>query len=116
MGRPKGAKNKRSLKVEEIAARFDIDPFEVLMMIAAGDWKGLGFEEKTHTTFTPQGIEVEEENVPVAQRCMAAREAVKYLHTQKHHIRHEISEEEFKGLLRERILMVEPLLLNSEND
>lgn len=83
MGRPKGAKNKRTLLVEEIAMRFDIDPFEVLMMVAAGDWKGLGYAEKSKTTFTLQGIEVEEDNVPLAQRVQAAKEAAKYLYAQK---------------------------------
>jgi len=82
-GRKKGSKNKRNLRVEEIAARFEIDPFEVLMMISSGDWKGLGFEAKTKTTFTPQGIEVEEDNVPIVQRCMAAKEATRYLYSQK---------------------------------
>jgi len=83
MGRPKGAKNKRNYIVERIAAKFELDPFEVLMMIAVGDWKGLGFEAKTRTTFTPQGIEVEEEVIPIAQRCIAAKEATKYLYTPK---------------------------------
>ncbi len=83
MPRPKGSKNRRTRLVEEIADRFDIDPFEVLMMIAAGDWKGLGYETKSKITYTAQGIEVEEENVPLAQRCQAAKEAAKYLYAQK---------------------------------
>jgi hypothetical protein len=82
-GRPKGVKNTRTRTIEEIAAKFDIDPFEVLMMIAAGDWEGLGFAAKSRTSFTPQGIEIEEDNVPLAQRCQAAKEAAKYLYSQK---------------------------------
>lgn len=82
-GRQSGTPNKRTLKVEEIASQFDIDPFEVLMMIAAGDWKGLGFDERSKTTFSPQGIEIEEDNVPLSQRCQAAKEAAKYLYSQR---------------------------------
>ena len=63
MGRPKGAKNKRSMTVEMIASRYDLDPFDILMMVATGDWRGLGFQNKTKSTFTMNGIEVEEENI-----------------------------------------------------
>jgi len=82
-GRPKGLPNKRTRLVEEIAAKFDIDPFEVLMMVAAGDWKGLGYETKSKTIFTPQGIEMEEDNVTLSNRVAAAKEAAKYLYSQK---------------------------------
>ncbi len=85
-GRPKGSKDKRTLGIEMIAAKFNLDPFEVLMMISNGDWKGLGFEEKTKITYTMNGIEVEEENVPLAQRCAAAKEAARYLYSQKHNV------------------------------
>lgn len=83
MARTKGSKNKRSFDAEELALRFDVDPLEVLLMIAAGDWKSLGFEEKSRTSFTPQGIEILEDNVPLSQRCQAAKEAAKYLYAAK---------------------------------
>lgn len=102
-GRPKGAKNKRNFNVEVIASRFALDPFEILMMIAVGDWKGLGFEEKTKTTFTMNGIEVEEENIPIRERCNAAKEATRYLYTQKHSLTHEISDDELKELLKMKL-------------
>ena len=72
--------------VEEIAMKFDLDPFEILMMIACGDWKGLGYENKTKTTFTAQGIEVEEENIKLSDRVSAAKEAARYLHSPKQSI------------------------------
>jgi hypothetical protein len=101
MGRPKGAKNIRTFKVEEIASRYALDPFEVLMQIAVGDWKKLGFDAKTKTTFTPQGIEIEEDNVPLAQRCNAAKEAVKYLYPQKREIQRVTKEEAIEILENE---------------
>ena len=82
-GRPKGVKNLRTRTIEEIASKFNIDPFEVLMMVAVGDWQGLGYESKTKTTFTMQGIEVEEENIKLSDRVQAAKEASKYLYSQK---------------------------------
>jgi len=96
MGRPKGAKNKRTLEVEIIANRFKINPFEVLMMIAAGDWKGLGYKAKTRKVFTNSGDVNEEENVPLEQRNMAAREATKYLYPQKNKVELSTGQEGFK--------------------
>lgn len=83
MGRPKGSKNKHTFQVEEIARRFDKEPFEILMMVANGDWEGLGFKAETRTVFTPQGIEMEEDNVPLRERTAAAKEAAKYLYSAK---------------------------------
>ncbi len=115
MARPKGAKNKRSIEVEIIASKFDKDPFEILMMIASGDWRGLGFETKTKTTFSPQGIEIEEENVPIAQRAFAAKEATRYLHAPKQNQR-ELDEQEFLALLRQRALLLSPKLITPTDD
>lgn len=82
-GRPRGIKNTRTRLVEEIAAKFKVDPFEVLMMVAAGDWKALGYDSKTKTTFTQAGIEVEEDKVTLTNRVAAAKEAAKYLYAAK---------------------------------
>jgi hypothetical protein len=82
-GKPKGAKNKHSFNAEEIANKFDLEPLEVLMMICAGDWNGLGFNEKTKTSFTNAGIEFEEDHVKLEQRISAAKEASKYLYSAK---------------------------------
>lgn len=83
MARPKGSKNKRSFEVEEIAAKYDLNPFEVLMMVSAGDWKGLGFDSATKTSFTAAGIEFEEPNIKLSDRVQAAKEAAKYLFSTK---------------------------------
>lgn len=82
-GRKAGSKNKRTIIVEEIAARFDVDPFEVLMMVAAGDWKGLGFDSASKVSYTSAGIEFVEPNIKLSDRVQAAKEASKYLYSQK---------------------------------
>lgn len=82
-GRKAGSKNKRTLMVEEIAARFDLDPFEVLMMVVAGDWKGLGYDAASKVSYTSAGIEFEEPNIKLSDRVQAAKEASKYLYAQK---------------------------------
>lgn len=86
--RTKGSKNKHSFQVEELAQKFDVEPFEILMQIATGNWKFFGFSGPTKTTFTPQGIEVEELNIRMQERCQAAKDACKYLYSQKQAIAH----------------------------
>jgi len=82
-GRIKGVTNKRTRNIEEIAAKFSIDPFEVLMMVAAGDWKGLGYDSPMRTSFAASGIEFEELWIKLSDRVQAAKEASKYLYSQK---------------------------------
>lgn len=108
-GRPKGSKNRRTLMVEEIAARFDIDPFEVLMMVAAGDWKGLGYKSECRTSFAASGIEFEEPVIKLADRVNAAKEASKYLYSQKQAVQidlkqlHRMTDIEFDTFKNEQI-------------
>lgn len=82
-GRSKGTPNKRTLLVEEIAAKYDLDPFDFLMKVVNNDWKALGFSEEKKTIFTPQGIEMEENNIKLDHRIQAAKFASKYLYSEK---------------------------------
>lgn len=82
-GRSKGTPNKRTLLVEEMAAKYGVDPFEVLLMVATGDWKGLGFDAASKVSYSNAGIEFEEPNIKLSDRVQAAKEAAKYLHSQK---------------------------------
>lgn len=83
MGRPKGSKNKHSFQVEELAQTFDVEPFEILMRIATGDWKFFGFKSATETVYTAQGIEMEQLAIPIKDRGAAAAKACAYLYSQK---------------------------------
>lgn len=82
-GRKPGVRNKTNQAVEEIASRFKLDPFEVLLMVVNGDWKGLGYEAETRTSFAASGIEFEEPAIKLSDRVAAAKEASKYLYSQK---------------------------------
>lgn len=82
-GRPKGSKNRHDFSVDELARTYDTTVFDILLRVAMGDWQALGFEEKTKTTFTMSGIEVEEENIPLKERVAAADKAARYLYAQK---------------------------------
>lgn len=85
-GRPKGSKNFLNLRVEETVARLKIDPFEILCLFAKGDWKRLGYEKETRTAFTGAGIEFEEPIITPENRLSAAKEAAKYVYSQRRSI------------------------------
>lgn len=108
-GRKAGVPNRRTLQVEEIASRFSIDPFEVLMMVAAGDWKGMGYESPTRTSFAASGIEFEEPVIKISDRVSAAKEASKYLYSQRQAVTidankiHKMSDQEFEEFKKQTI-------------
>jgi len=108
-GRPKGSKNKHNKNVDEIAARYNLQPFEVLMMVAAGDWKGLGYDAPTRTSFAASGIEFEEPVIKISDRIHAAKEASKYLYSAKQAISidvnqiHKMSDQEFEEFKKQTI-------------
>lgn len=102
MPRPKGSKNvKYRFIAELVAGRMNYDPLETLIQIAKGDWKGLGFEDKTKTTFTMNGIEVEEENIPIQERCKAAKEVARYLYSAKQSLEVSTGENGFKIIIED---------------
>lgn len=81
-----------SRKVEATAERLNVDPFEILCLFAKGDWKGLGYEAETRVSFTSAGIEFEEPIITCGDRLSAAKEAAKYLYTQKKAVEHSHSD------------------------
>lgn len=82
-GRQKGSLNKRTLQVEELAARFKLDPFEILLMIACADWKALGYENECYFKEGPAGEIKMGYVISPEMRLHAAKEAAKYLYSQK---------------------------------
>lgn len=82
-GRQKGAQNKKTLEAEEIIARFKLDPLEFLMRVVNNDWKGLGYDSPTTTSYSPAGVEFEEPVIPFSDRVSSAKEAAKYRYSQK---------------------------------
>lgn len=71
-GRKKGSINKKSVLLIEKAQGLGIDPFEILLYFAAGDWKALGYAKEK----TDSGQYLIEPSV----RMKAAGEACQYIH------------------------------------
>lgn len=99
-GRPKGAKNLRSFNAEEIANRLDIDPLEVLLLFAKGDWKSLGYHDEKIVTVTKDGAK-EEFTIQPAVRARSAAEACKYFYSQKQAVALSTNEEGFKIVIED---------------
>lgn len=91
-GRPKGAKNKRTLMIEVIAERFQQDPFEILMKFALGDWKGLGYDNETYVMENAQGATKIGYTISPEMRLSATKECCQYLYPKMKQL--EIPEEE----------------------
>lgn len=81
-GRPKGARNKRSLQVEILAEKFT-DPFELLMMFAQGDWKGLGYDSEVYVMEGAQGATKIGYTISPEMRLAATKEACQYLYPKR---------------------------------
>lgn len=87
-GRAKGAQNKRTKLVEEIATKLGVDPFEILMRFAAGDWKGLGYESEIYLVESGEGDGVPSKIslkyvITPEVRAASAEKACRYLYAHK---------------------------------
>lgn len=87
-GRVKGTPNKKTQDLLEKAEELGVDPFEILLMVAKGDWEGLGFESAKLVYFTAAGIEAEKDRITLSDRLSAASEACTYLHPKRKAVEH----------------------------
>lgn len=82
-GRQKGSLNKRNLVAMEIAEKMAMDPLEVLMMFAAGDWEGLGYDNSVYHMERPDGSIKMGYVISPELRMNAAKEAAQYIYAKK---------------------------------
>ncbi len=81
-GRKKGAVNLRTkvgAKAHDIAARLEIDPFEILLRFAANDWEGLGYTHSVRTIYVSEDCSYEVDIIQANERIAAAKAACEYL-------------------------------------
>lgn len=77
-GRKRGSANKVNRPAVEKAAELGVDPFEILLHFASGNWKALGYPEKTRSIVI-QGKEVHVDVIDPDMRLNAAKEASHYI-------------------------------------
>lgn len=85
-GRPKGSKNKTTIRLEEIAERLECNPFEVLLHFAKGDFGALGYNEYTYKTFGENTVE--ELTISPELRQKSAKDACEYLFPKRKAVEH----------------------------
>lgn len=86
-GRQKGTPNKKVSPLRGKALELGIDPFEVLLLFAKGDWKALGYPSEFDKKVS-QGKEYQERVIDPSDRVNAAKEACKYIHPQLKAVEH----------------------------
>lgn len=82
-GRPKGTKNERTILVEHLASQFKLDPFQILLMFANGDWQGLGYDSEVYVMENASGATKIGYTISPEMRLVAAKEAAQYLYSKK---------------------------------
>jgi hypothetical protein len=82
-GRGKGTKDFKTLTAEHLVKKLGVDPLHILMLFAKGDWKKLGYKAESTICYNSAGIEYTKLTIQPETRVAAAKEAVKYLYSQK---------------------------------
>jgi hypothetical protein len=79
-GRTKGFITQDRKQLMEKAKELNVDVFEILLRFAAGDWKGLGYEEPVHEIgLTQRGEPIIVERIPPELRQKSAKDAAQYI-------------------------------------
>lgn len=93
-GRKAGTPNKKTQELHELAEKLGVSPFEILLLVAKGDWKTLGIPL---IEIKKDGFIIEQKNpiIDIETRVQAAKEACKYLHPQRKAV--ELSTDENTG-------------------
>lgn len=78
-GRKKGTPNKDTLPIEQKALDLGVDPFQILLHFAGGNWKALGYENECYFTEKADGAVKMGYVISPEMRCKAASEACQYL-------------------------------------
>jgi hypothetical protein len=78
-GRQKGTPNKIKADLRAIAKKMGIDPFEVLLLFASGNWKKLGYDKERYISGMNEYGVFEKWTIDPAVRAKAAAEAAQYL-------------------------------------
>jgi len=104
-GRKKGTLNKKSLKVFQLCEKSGLNPVEVLISLAGGRWKKLGYSQRCYTEYG-NNFSNERLYITVDHRLGAAKELMKYMYPQLKAMEHKLDDnsvETFSDFM-ERIL------------
>lgn len=100
-GRKKGSVNKDKPDVEGIARETGCDPFKILCLFANGDWEALGYDSSVYIKEGKEGSTTIGYTITPEARVNAAKEAAKYLYSQKKAIEHTTGDDGFKVIIED---------------
>lgn len=95
MARPKGVANRDTQKLMDLAESLGVDPFEVILHFAKGDFESLGYTE-TQTKIAPDGSTFEVLTIEPETRLKAAIKAAEFMYPKRKSI--EINSQAEKSL------------------
>lgn len=87
-GRKKGTPNKDTQTLRERAAALGVDPFEILLHFAAGNWGELGYDSPSREIPTKDGGTVTVDTISPELREKAAKDVSEYLYPKLKSIEH----------------------------
>lgn len=91
-GRTKGTPNKPTLKLIDRAEKLKVDPFEILLLFAKGDWAALGYDTGVIIKESANGESTfMEYTISPELRAQCAEKACQYIHPKRKAIEHENS-------------------------
>lgn len=67
----------------ELADELGVNPIEILLLIAKGDWEALGYTSPTTHKVTQNGDIVEVDRIPLEERSKAAAACAPYLYAKR---------------------------------
>lgn len=79
LGRPKGSPNKTVLDVRTKAEELGVDPFEILLLFAKGDWASLGYKSEQYICKSGKDGDAFAFTIDPSVRAKCASEATQYL-------------------------------------
>lgn len=82
-GRAKGTPNRSTQELLNKAQEMGVDPFEVLLLFASGDWENLGYKEETYVASTSESGSTYKYHIDPAVRAKSAAEACQYLYPKR---------------------------------
>lgn len=115
-GRPKGAISRFSRQVEEITTRLQVDPLEILLLFAKGDWETLGYDTGViiKESQSGEGGTFMEYTISPELRAQCAAKACEYVYPKKKSIEvkqanalDEMSAQEKLAMMKQAIQVLE---------
>lgn len=96
-GRTKGTPNKERHNALALVDELGVDPIRVMLLIAKGDWKALGYEAPVSIKIGKNGESYSEEVISLTHRLTACADVAPYLYPKLKSIEHKMSDEEGSG-------------------